>query len=650
MTQNDYFNSPEFGEKYNYGGPLGCFCTPEGTRFSVWAPTAQSVVLNLYPCGSDDDAQDNGTARRQFPLAPGPHGVWTYETTENLEGTYYTYDITVDGVTRNTADPYAVAAGVNGRRSMVINLSHTNPEGFTDDKAPAYTNENIIYEVHVKDFTWDKASGVSDEKRGKYAGLCQAGTTLNGDGIHPTGLDYLKQLGITHIQLMPVYDYGSVDEKGPDSQFNWGYDPVNYNVPEGSYSSDPYHGEVRIKELKQLIMTLHQNGFRVIMDVVYNHTYSLDSFLNRTVPGYYYRFNEDGSPSNGSGCGNDTASERSMCAKYILDSVLYWAKEYHFDGFRFDIMGLMPVKLMNEIQEALDKEFGKGEKLIYGEPWRAADTAAVPGTILADKANLKKLHPGIGAFCDTTRDMVKGNLMQENARGLVNGGSYDAKTFPRCLRGWARINGEYSVNAPSQTIGYLSCHDDWTLWDRLINTMDEEKAYESNHAEAMRANRLAIALLIGCQGNLFILSGEESARTKEGIKNSFDSSIQVNRIDWNRIWENQELMKYYQGLFALRKKMPYLCDKSSDAARHIKRVYQPKDDCVAVELADHTTTGPWKKAIFLYNFSNKAQTIDLPEGQWQCLANGSDSFLWKKNLCQKATCTIQPMTAGIFGN
>ena len=257
MTQNDYFNSPEFGEKYNYGGPLGCFCTPEGTRFSVWAPTAQSVVLNLYPCGSDDDAQDNGTARRQFPLAPGPHGVWTYETTENLEGTYYTYDITVDGVTRNTADPYAVAAGVNGRRSMVINLSHTNPEGFTDDKAPAYTNENIIYEVHVKDFTWDKASGVSDEKRGKYAGLCQAGTTLNGDGIHPTGLDYLKQLGITHIQLMPVYDYGSVDEKGPDSQFNWGYDPVNYNVPEGSYSSDPYHGEVRIKELKQLIMTLH---------------------------------------------------------------------------------------------------------------------------------------------------------------------------------------------------------------------------------------------------------------------------------------------------------------------------------------------------------------------------------------------------------
>ena len=206
------------------------------------------------------------------------------------------------------------------------------------------------------------------------------------------------------------------------------------------------------------------------------------------------------------------------------------------------------------------------------------------------------------------------------------------------------------VFAAGPEIGYLSCHDDWTLWDRLINTMDEEKAYESNHAEAMRANRLAIALLIGCQGNLFILSGEESARTKEGIKNSFDSSIQVNRIDWNRIWENQELMKYYQGLFALRKKMPYLCDKSSDAARHIKRVYQPKDDCVAVELADHTTTGPWKKAIFLYNFSNKAQTIDLPEGQWQCLANGSDSFLWKKNLCQKATCTIQPMTAGIFGN
>lgn len=650
MTQNNDFNSLEFRKKYDYTGPLGCFCTPEGTRFRVWAPTAQSVVLNLFSCGSDAEMQHTDQAdTRQEVLTPGSHGVWSYETAENLGNTYYTYDITVDGITRNTADPYAVACGVNGTRSMVIDLADTNPEGFNVDQAPAHTDENIIYEIHIKDFTWDRSSGVSDDKRGKYLGLCEAGTTLNGDGIHPTGLDYLKQLGVTHIQLMPVFDYGSVDETGSDNQFNWGYDPMNYNVPEGSYSSDPYHGEVRIRELKQLIMTLHENGFRVIMDVVYNHTYSLDSFLNRTVPGYYYRFWEDKTPSNGSGCGNDIASERSMCAKYILDSVLYWAREYHFDGFRFDLMGLLPVHLMNAIQDALDREFGKGEKQIYGEPWRAYDTAALPGTILADKMNLKLLHPAIGAFCDTTRDTVKGNLLQENTRGLVNGGSYNQQIFQGCVCGWAQKSGEYSVNAPSQTIDYLSCHDDWTLWDRLINTLDEDRAYVSSHAEAMRANRLAAALLIGCQGNLFILSGEEAARTKEGIKNSYSSSIQINRVDWKRIWENKSLMNYYQGLFALRKKMPVLCDKSSDASKHIKSVCQKKEDCVVVEMEDQTATGMWKKVLFLYNLSKTSQTVDLPSGEWQCLADGSDSFLWKKRVYRKTICTIEPMTATILG-
>lgn len=655
MTQNDYFNSYEFKEKYDYSGSLGCICKLEGTRFRVWAPTAQAVRLNLYPYGSDREipaasSTESTRPARQETLTLTDRGVWVYETTENLEGTYYTYDVTVDGVTRTTADPYAVAAGVNGHRSMVVNLSHTNPEGFDCDRAPEHTPENIIYEVHVKDFTWDKASGVSEEKRGRYAGLCQSGTTLNGRGCHPTGLDYLKQLGITHVQLMPVYDYGSVDEEGPDDQFNWGYDPVNYNVPEGSYSSDPYHGEVRIKELKELIMTLHRNGFRVIMDVVYNHTYSLDSFLNRTVPGYYYRYHADGTPSNGSGCGNDTASERSMCAKYILDSVLFWAREYHFDGFRFDLMGLLPVKLMNDIQDALDREFGKGEKMIYGEPWRAGDTAVRPGILLADKPNLKKLHPSIGAFCDTTRDAVKGNLMQENARGLVNGGRYDAEIFMGCLCGWAQTAGEYAVNAPSQTIGYLSCHDDWTLWDRLINTLDENRVYAGRHAAAMQANRLAAALLIGCQGNLFLLSGEEAARTKEGIRNSFSSSITVNRLDWNRIWENESLMRYYQGLLALRGKMPCLCDKSSDAAKYIRQLYHPKTDCPMVELENMTDTGKWKHVILLYNLSNKTQTIELPKGKWQCLADGNDSFLWQKEIYIKAACTIEPMTALTLGS
>lgn len=626
ITRKALFDSQEFENQFHYDGKSGSFCSDAGTWFYLWAPTAEQVFLQMYSCG------DGGELLRIVEMAPGEKGVWSYQTEEKLDGIYYTYKVTVAGISRETADPYAVAAGVNGMRSMVVDLRNTNPEGFAEDKAPAIPPENIIYEIHVRDFSWHEASGISPEKRGKYLGLCEAGTTLYGDGEHATGMDYLKELGVTHLQLMPVYDYGSVDERNPEKMYNWGYDPVNFNVPEGSYSSDPYHGEVRIKELKQTIMTLHQNGFRVIMDVVYNHLYDKDSWLNRTVPDYYFREFEDGTVSNGSGCGNDTASERSMCAKYILDSVLYWAEEYHFDGFRFDLMGLIPVELMNRIRVALDERFGEGEKLVYGEPWRAGRTAVVPGKALADKGNLTRLLPGVGAFCDSTRDAVKGNLMNENARGFVNGGWFDLELMKGCLKGWSGVPGEYSVQSPSQTIGYLSCHDDWTLWDRLVNTLKTDVSSDGNQEEILRANRLAAAILMSCQGNVFIHAGEEFGRTKHGIKNTYRSPIEINCLNWQRAWQMKTLKDYYRGLIALRKRLACLTDKSAEAGRCFVEITEPAEGCAMAKLWDDSRECRWNKVILLYNMKEHVSEVELPGQSWQVLVDGQDSFCWQKSV------------------
>lgn len=638
----EYFDSPEFENKYHCDLPLGSFVEDGTTLFRLWAPTAQQVTLNLYHSGHLDEIPE------QHPLAPDAKGTWLYRDDRDLNGYYYTYNVTVDGATRTCADPYAKGCGLNGRRSMVVNLLQTNPEGWEQDRAPQRGTENVIYEVHVKDFSWDPASGVEPEYRGKFLGLCQSGTTLRGEGSFATGMDYLKNLGVTHLELMPVYDYGSVDEAGDDHQFNWGYDPVNYNVPEGSYSTDPFHGEVRIRELKQTIQTLHANGFRVIMDVVYNHTYHLDSHLFRAVPWYYYRRKADGKSSNGSGCGNDLASERSMCAKYILDSVLYWASEYHIDGFRFDLMGLLPVELMNDIRRKLDEIYGLGEKLVFGEPWRAGDTAARPGTKFADKSNLQLLDSGVGVFCDSTRDAVKGSLMQDSARGFVNGGYFSADYLSKCIRGWANLPGELSAKAPSQTVSYLSCHDDWTLWDKLISSMQRRRCYTGSNAGVLRANRLAAAILFCCQGNLFLLSGEEFARTKNGIKNTYASAPEINRLDWNRAYENRSLSAYYAGLIALRKQLPGLCDKSPEAASRVYSAFEPRPGCAVIEL-DNSGSDRWKRLLLIVNTNEKTAEIALPMGRWQLLADGRNSFRWKQKKYIQGQAELEPVSALIIG-
>lgn len=637
------FDSPAFEAAFHCTEPLGAQCSEMETRFALWAPTASEVVLNLYT---------DGTGAQPYvrkPMRRGDRGRWVYEAGRNMSGAYYDYDVTVDGVTRRTADPYARACGLNGARSMALDLQRTDPPGWERDRAPALPAENIIYELHVKEFTWDPSTSLAPELRGKYRALAQRGTRV---GAFPTGLDYLRWLGVTHVQLMPVFDFGSVDEAGDPDAFNWGYDPVNMNVPEGSYSSDPAHGEVRIRELKEAIQALHESGIRVIMDVVYNHTYRLDSCLNRAVPGYYYRYTEKGKPSNGSGCGSELATERSMCARYILDSVLYWAEEYHIDGFRFDLMGLLDTELMNRVQWALDRRWGPGEKLVYGEPWAGGSSSPRPGTVLADKAHLKELDASIAAFCDMTRDAIRGSLGRIDTRGFASGGPFNAQWLARCVQGWAGPDGD--VQAASQTVNYISCHDDWTLWDKLTSAVCGGHGFLRARPQALRANRLAAAMLMCCQGHVFMLSGEEFARTKQGVRNTYRSPIQLNAIDWKRARARRELAQYYRGLIALRKRLPALTDKRREAAGRVMDALSPRGDSALLRLDNTAAAGtaeesPWSELLLCFNTGLEPLAVDLPEGAWTPLLNAESSFLWQKPRSVRGRVQLPPVSALFLG-
>lgn len=631
-----WFDSEEFRSQYHCDAPLGCWLDDAGTHFALWAPTAQAVQLNLY---GDGDSNSFSFSR---PMEKAEKGLWQYSLPQRMDGAYYDYDVTVNEKTYRTQDPYAKACGVNGQRGMVLDLSTTDPAGWAADVPPAKPAEDVIYELHVKDFSWDEHSGICEALRGKFLALCLNDTTLDDNGVTPTCLNHVKRLGATHIQLMPVYDYGSVDEAGPRDAFNWGYDPVNYNIPEGSYATNPFKGEVRIKEMKQAVQALHKNGFRVIMDVVYNHTYQLESCLFRTVPWYFYRQCEDGSASNGSGCGSELATERSMCARYILDSVRYWAEEYHIDGFRFDLMGMLDTDLMNNIRHMLDERFGPGEKLLYGEPWAGGQCHPRAGTYLADKGNLRWLDTSIGAFCDGTRDRIKGSVMDEGSRGFVNGGDLDAHALADCLRAWTR--GDFAT--PAQCIAYLSAHDDWTLWDKLTCTLDDSRSFTGTNPAVLRANRLAFAMLAGCRGHLFMLSGEEFGRTKQGVKNSYNAPLSINQMDWQRCAKNHDLVEYYRGLIALRKQMPGLCDKSAKERLLVAR--QLGQDAAGF-LLDNSGDSAYPQMLLAYNASNMPLTFDLPAGRWAVLADGESSFLWQTPQALTGEATLAPMSALFLG-
>lgn len=610
------------------GNDLGASYSKKATTFKVWSPNAASVRVNIFEHGSDNEGDAGSIMSRAMSLDKTT-GVWSVTINGDLLNKYYTYSVTHGKTTKETADVYAKACGVNGQRSMVVDLSTTNPNGWENDKHVLVQNQTdaSVWEISVADFSSSESSGVSEANRGKYLAFTEEGTTVNGvQGASSTCVDYLKKLGVKYVQIMPFYDFGSVDEsKNIMDQYNWGYDPVNYNCPEGSYSTNPKKGEVRIKECKQMIQALHNAGIGVIMDVVYNHTYTSDSWLQRTVPNYYYRMNNDGTFSNGSGCSNDTASEHLMFRKYMIDSVTYWASEYHIDGFRFDLMGLHDVTTMNSIRTALDNLYADGsgsQILMYGEAWDMA-TNCDEGTVLASQKNLKQLSDRIGAFDDTIRDAIKGStggtdgaFVQEGSRraNLKTGiaGQSDTTT------GWA--------NVPSQCVTYASCHDNLCLYDKLVGSVyGADGKYRKRYEDLVAMNKLSAAIVITSQGIPFSLGGEEFCRSKDGDDNSYASSRKENMLDWENVDLYSDVIEYYRGLYKIRDAFAAFSDSTAATANSLAYLSDVPKGVMGYTI-NNTESGKWSQMCVIFNGSDSAQNVTA-KGDWVVLADNKTAGL-----------------------
>ena len=610
------------------GNDLGASYSKKATTFKVWSPNAASVRVNIFEHGSDNEGDAGSIMSRAMSLDKTT-GVWSVTINGDLLNKYYTYSVTHGKTTKETADVYAKACGVNGQRSMVVDLSTTNPDGWENDKHVLVQNQTdaSVWEISVADFSSSESSGVSEANRGKYLAFTEEGTTVNGvQGASSTCVDYLKKLGVKYVQIMPFYDFGSVDEsKNIMDQYNWGYDPVNYNCPEGSYSTNPKKGEVRIKECKQMIQALHNAGIGVIMDVVYNHTYTSDSWFQRTVPNYYYRMNNDGTFSNGSGCSNDTASEHLMFRKYMIDSVTYWTSEYHIDGFRFDLMGLHDVTTMNSIRTALDNLYADGsgsQILMYGEAWDMA-TNCDEGTVLASQKNLKQLSDRIGAFDDTIRDAIKGStggtdgaFVQEGSRraNLKTGiaGQSDTTT------GWA--------NVPSQCVTYASCHDNLCLYDKLVGSVyGADGKYRKRYEDLVAMNKLSAAIVITSQGIPFSLGGEEFCRSKDGDENSYASSRKENMLDWENVDLYSDVIEYYRGLYKIRDAFAAFSDSTAATANSLT-YFSDVPKGVTGYTINNTESGKWSQMCVIFNGSDSAQNVTA-KGDWVVLADNKTAGL-----------------------
>lgn len=610
------------------GNDLGASYSKKATTFKVWSPNAASVRVNIFEHGSDNEGDAGSIMSRAMSLDKTT-GVWSVTINGDLLNKYYTYSVTHGKTTKETADVYAKACGVNGQRSMVVDLSTTNPDGWENDKHVLVQNQTdaSVWEISVADFSSSESSGVSEANRGKYLAFTEEGTTVNGvQGASSTCVDYLKKLGVKYVQIMPFYDFGSVDEsKNIMDQYNWGYDPVNYNCPEGSYSTNPKKGEVRIKECKQMIQALHNAGIGVIMDVVYNHTYTSDSWLQRTVSNYYYRMNNDGTFSNGSGCSNDTASEHLMFRKYMIDSVTYWASEYHIDGFRFDLMGLHDVTTMNSIRTALDNLYADGsgsQILMYGEAWDMA-TNCDEGTVLASQKNLKQLSDRIGAFDDTIRDAIKGStggtdgaFVQEGSRraNLKTGiaGQSDTTT------GWA--------NVPSQCVTYASCHDNLCLYDKLVGSVyGADGKYRKRYEDLVAMNKLSAAIVITSQGIPFSLGGEEFCRSKDGDENSYASSRKENMLDWENVDLYSDVIEYYRGLYKIRDAFAAFSDSTAATANSLTYLSDVPKGVMGYTI-NNTESGKWSQMCVIFNGSDSAQNVTA-KGDWVVLADNKTAGL-----------------------
>ncbi|WP_081705800.1 type I pullulanase [Clostridium sp. Ade.TY] len=625
----EIFNSKDFKEKYTTSLELGAIYSEDKTIFRIWTPVAKRVILQLFTKGI---GEDNFKKIKDIEMKEEKNGVWTYEENGDLDKIYYKFKIYIGDLVNDVIDPNSKAVSANGEYSMVVNLNNTNPDGWENDKKPEFKNatDAVIYEMHIRDFSIDENSGA--KFKGKYKGITESLTkTKNGT---KTCLDHVKELGVTHLHLLPTFDYKSIDEKKLNiPQYNWGYDPENYNCPEGSYSTNPFDGEVRIKEFKEMVLNLHKEGLRVVMDVVYNHTYETEnSLFNKVVPYYYYREDDKGNFSDASACGNETASDRSMFRKFMIDSLKYWANEYHIDGFRFDLMGIHDVETMKLIREELDKI--DKSIIIYGEGWTGGDSPLKEKDRALKKNTIQYGDMQIAAFSDDIRDAVKGDVFIEEKAGFVNGGEDFEETIkcgivastnhPQVDYSKVIYSDKFWANEPYQTVTYASAHDNYTLWDKLYITAKDE-----SEEERIKMNKLIAAIILTSQGISFIHAGEEFLRTKcdengRLIENSFKSSDLVNKLDWERKEKYEYVFNYYKGLIGLRKNhKAFRMNSSKEISKRLSFIEFGEKNVVGYTI-DSEGIDEFKKILVIFNGNKEDKELEIPKGDWTIVVDGNE--------------------------
>lgn len=612
MTCNVTIKTSDYNKYPVYdGSDLGVTYTNKSTTFKLWAPTATAVVLRLY------DAGYGGQAVEEINLKKTRNGVWHTKLTQDILGKFYTFQTKVNGRWYNEVPgPYAKAVGVNGNRGMIVDLQKTNPDGWENDHKPALKSfsDIIIYELHVRDYSIHENSGI--QNKGKFLAFTEQGT-LSPEGLS-TGIDHIKQMGVSHVHLLPAFDFRSIDETLKDKPYNWGYDPKNYNVPEGTYATDPYNGNIRIKEFKQMVQAFHKNGLRVVLDVVYNHVGNPDEqSLEQTVPGYYFRHNPDGSFSNASGCGNETASERTMMRKFIIESVKYWAQEYHLDGFRFDLMGIHDIETMNLVAEELQQI--DSTIFVYGEAWTAGDSP-LPVAKRTIKINIPKVY-GVAAFSDDIRDGIKGHWNNLKTKGFVSGepgmeetikfGIVASTLHPQLDYNAVNYSDAPWSNSPQQTINYVSCHDNNTLWDKL-----EISTPEQSVKERIRMDKMANTIVMTSQGIPFLHAGVEFLRTKHHVENSFESADSINWIDWSLKAKNKDIVAYYQSIIQLRKDHPaFKMPTTQMISKHLEFL-DVEEGMVAYQIKGNANGDVWKNIIVVFNANPEEKILGF-DGKYQ---------------------------------
>ncbi|MCK9422422.1 MAG: type I pullulanase [Bacteroidales bacterium] len=596
------------------GSDLGVNYSKSETILKIWSPPAQEMKLRLYKTSSGNDMMEEISCRKDAD------GVWKAKLKGDRKNIYYTFQSKIKGKWNDeNPDPYARAVGVNGKRGQIVDLNETNPSGWENDQSPVLKNHTdvILYELHIRDLTVAPNSGIKN--KGKFLGLTESGTKNSQE--QSTGIDHIAEMGVTHVHLLPSFDFCSVDESKLNvPQFNWGYDPQNYNTPEGSYSTDPEDGKVRILEFKKMVQSLHQKGLRVVMDVLYNHTgRTHNSNFDQLVPGYYYReWEKDGKYSNASGCGNETASDRTMYRKFIIESVTYWVREYHVDGFRFDLMAIHDMETMNQVAatlQAIDPSI-----IVYGEGWTAGDSP-LPDKYRALKKNAKKMN-GVAVFSDDIRDGIKGSVFDGKSTGFASGnkemaesvkfGIVAAGVHPQIDYTKVNYSKEPYTKNPDEVINYVSCHDNNTLYDKLKISRPD-----ASEEDITKMDKLANTIVLTSQGIPFLQAGVEMKRTKRGVDNSFNKPDSVNQINWDWKYENRELVDYYKALIALRKAHPAFRMPTNEIVQK-NLVFLPTNDpqLIAYQLKDHANKDSWQQILVIFNGSGIDKNFDLPKGIW----------------------------------